>query len=141
MRAYRALSRSDRNKDYGNWRSASPASPEVMLVALSSNGLAMKTAIEDQTLTRQHTIADEIRSGSAPNVADFFALRHQLILENREIDKIQELPVGCVNHSRRLASSLISAERVEAALYWFVSAPALFYLIYLIIRPLVDVLP
>jgi len=100
----------------------------------------MKISIENQTLTNQPPITDETRSGSAPDVKDFFELRHQLILENREIDNIREEPVGRVNHNRRLASSLISAERVETALYWFVSAPALFYLAYLIVRPLTGVM-
>lgn len=101
----------------------------------------MKIAIENQTLTRQHAITDEIRSGSAPDVTDFFEVRHQLILENREIDNIKEVPVGRVNHKSRLASSLISAERVEAALYWFISTPALLYLIYLVARPLTGGMP
>ena len=100
----------------------------------------MKIAIENQTLAHQHALTGEIRSGSASDVTDFFEVRHQLILENREIDSIREEPVGRVHHNRRLASSLISAERVETALYWFVSAPALFYLIYLIIRPLTGVM-
>jgi hypothetical protein len=112
-----------------------------MLVASSSNGVAMKIAIENQTLTHQEAITDDIRSGSAPNVTDFFEVRHQLILENREIDNIQEVPIGRVNHKRRHASSLIWAQRVEAALYWFISAPALLYLIYLIARPLIGVMP
>ena len=101
----------------------------------------MKIAIENQTLTLQHINTDEVRSGSARDVTDFFEVRHQLILENREIDHIQEVPVGLVNHKRRLASSLISAERVEAALYWFISAPALLYLIYSIARPLIGTMP
>jgi len=112
-----------------------------MLVASSSNGVAMKIAIENQTHTDRNTNTDEVRSGSARDVTDFFELRHQLVLENREIDNIQEVPVGRVNHGRRLVSSLISAERVEAALYWFISAPALFYLIYLIARPFTGATP
>jgi hypothetical protein len=112
-----------------------------MLVASSSNGVAMKIAIENRTLTHQDTITDEIRSGSATKVADFFEVRHQLILENREIDKIQEVAIGRVNHKRRHASSLIWAQRVEAGLYWFISAPALLYLIYLVARPLIGVMP
>jgi hypothetical protein len=111
-----------------------------MLVA-SSNELTMKIAITNQTLTQQPAITDETRSGSASNVMDFFEVRHQLILENREIDEVQEAPVEGMNHSLRHASSLISAARMEAALYWFFSAPALFYLIYLIFRPLIGVIP
>jgi len=101
----------------------------------------MKIVIKNQPLTQQTPITDEIRSGFAPNVTDFYEVRHQLIFENRKIDNIQEVPVGCMNHNRRHTHSLISAERAEAALYWFVSAPAFFYLIYLIIRPLIGVLP
>jgi hypothetical protein len=101
----------------------------------------MKIAIENQTLTHQDATTDETRSGSAPQVTDFFEVRHQLMLGNRKIDSIREEPVGRVNHNRRLASSLISAERVETALYWFISAPALFYLVYLVARPLIGVLP
>jgi hypothetical protein len=112
-----------------------------MLVASSSNGVAMKIAIKNQTLTLQHINTDEVRSSSVRDVTDFFEVRHQLMLENREIDNIQEVPVGLVNHKRRLASSLISSERVEAALYWVISAPALFYLIYLIARPLIGAMP
>ena len=101
----------------------------------------MKIVIENQTLTHQNATTDVIRSGSAPGVPDFFEVRHQLMLENREIDCIREEPVGRVNHDRRLVSSLISAERVETALYWFISAPALFYLVYLVIRSLTGVMP
>lgn len=101
----------------------------------------MKIAIKNQTLTHRDATTDEIRSGSAPEVNDFFEVRHQLMLENREIDSIREEPVGRVNHNRRLAFSLISAERVETALYWFISAPALFYLAYLVIRSLTGVVP
>jgi hypothetical protein len=111
-----------------------------MLVALSSNRIAMKIAIENQTLTQQQAITSEIPSGSTPDVKDFFEVRHQLVLENREIDNIREERVGRANHNHRLESSLISAESVETALYWFVSAPALFYLVYLIIRPLTGVM-
>jgi hypothetical protein len=111
-----------------------------MLVASSNNDLAMKINIENQVLTPQPAITDEIRSGSAPNVMDLFEVRHQLILENREIDEGQEVPAGRMNHSR-VHAPLISVERVETTLYWFVSAPALFYLIYLIIRPLIGVTP
>jgi hypothetical protein len=112
-----------------------------MLVASSSNGVAMKIAFENQTLAHQPTTTDEIRSGPAPSVSDFFELRHQLILENREIDNLPEVPVGRVNHKRRHASSLALAEQVEAALYCLVSAPALLYLIYLIARPVIGVTP
>jgi hypothetical protein len=101
----------------------------------------MKIVIKNQTLTHQDATTDEIRSGSAPEINDFFEVRHQLMLENREIDSIREEPVGRVNRNRRVASSLISAERVETALYWFISAPALFYLVYLVIRPLTGVTP
>ena len=112
-----------------------------MLVASSSNGVAMKIAIENQTHTDRNTNTDEVRSGSARDVTDFFELRHQLVLENREIDSIREEPVGRVNHNSRLAFSLISGERVETALYWLISAPALFYLAYLVIRSLTGVMP
>ncbi|MBV9873719.1 MAG: hypothetical protein JO025_03235 [Verrucomicrobia bacterium] len=101
----------------------------------------MKIATKNQPLTHQDATTDELRSGSAPEVNDFFEVRHQLMLENREIDSIREEPVGRVNRNRRLVSSLISAERVETALYWFISAPALFYLAYLVIRPLTGVAP
>jgi hypothetical protein len=111
-----------------------------MLVAVSSNGVAMKIAIENQILTRQPAVTGEIQSGSAPDVTDFFEVRHRLSVENREVDNSGKEPVGRVNRNRRLASSLISAQRVETALYWFVSAPALFYLVYLIIRPLTGVM-
>jgi hypothetical protein len=111
-----------------------------MLVASSNNGVAMKIAIENQTHTYQNANTYEIPAGSACDVTDFFDVRHQLILDNRETDNIQDVPVGRVSHTRRYASSLISAERVEMALYWFVSAPTLFYLIFLIIRPLTGVM-
>jgi len=101
----------------------------------------MKIAIKNQTLTHQDATTDEIRSGSGPEVRDFFEVRHQLMLENREIDSIREEPVGRVNHNSRLAFSLISGERVETALYWLISAPALFYLAYLVIRSLTGVMP
>jgi hypothetical protein len=101
----------------------------------------MKIATENQTLTHQPTVTEEIRSGPALNVPDFSEVRHQILLENREIDDLQELLVGSVNHKRRRVSSLVSAARVEAALYCLVSAPALLYLIYLIARPLIGVTP
>jgi hypothetical protein len=111
----------------------------MVLVALSSNGLAMKTTIKNPTLTSRLSIADQVRSGSAFDVADFSEVRHQLIVENPETDNLPEVRFARENHQRRPASSLISSGRLEGAVYWFFSAPALFYLIYLVIRPLIGV--
>jgi hypothetical protein len=110
-----------------------------MLVTSSSKGLAMKIAIKNQTRSHQLAITSEIQTGSASSIADFSEVRHHLIVANRETDNIQKVPLTCASHNRSPASSLISSERIEAVLYWFFSAPALFYLIYLIIRPLLGV--
>ena len=101
----------------------------------------MKITIENQTVTNQEATRDETRSVSVPHVTDFFEARHQLMLANREIDNIQEATAPCVNDNRRHESCFASAKSVEAALYWFVSAPTLFYLIYLVVRPLIDIKP
>ena len=101
----------------------------------------MKIAIENQILTQQHAITDEIQSESALKLSDFSEVRHQMVLENREIVNLQKVPVGRVNCKQRHVSSLVLAERVEAALYGLVSAPALLYLIYLVARPLIGVMP
>jgi hypothetical protein len=112
----------------------------MMFVAVSSNGLPMKIAIKNQTVAYQDTITDEIRSGSGPRITDFFEARHQLMIENREIDNIQEVTTR-VDDNLRHKSSLFSAELVESALYWFISAPALLYLIYLIAQPPIGIMP
>jgi hypothetical protein len=112
-----------------------------MLVASSSNGLAMKITIENQTVTNQDATLDEIRSGSVPHIMDFFELRHRLMLENRKIDNIQEATVRPVNYNRRYEYCLASAKFVEAGLYWFLSVPALGYLMYLVVQPLIATKP
>lgn len=101
----------------------------------------MKITIGNQTVTNQDATSDEIRSVSVPHIADFFEARHRLMLENREIDNIQEATPPRVNDKRPHKSSLAWAKSVEAAVYWFVSAPTLFYLIYLVVRPLIDIKP
>jgi hypothetical protein len=83
----------------------------------------------------------EIRSGPIRPIPDLAEVRHRLILENREIEKIQEVTTARVSDDGRYESSLVLANRVETALYWFFSAPALFYLIYLIVRPLIGIQP
>jgi hypothetical protein len=113
----------------------------MVLVASSSNRIAMKITIENQTVTKQGATPNEIRSVSVPHITDFFEARHQLMLEYREIDNIQETTAPRVNDDRRHKASLASAKSVEAALYWFVSAPTLLYLIYLVVRPLIDLKP
>jgi hypothetical protein len=137
----RSRARSNRNKDYGSWRHLQPANPEMMLVATSSNGLAMKITIENQTVTNQNEAADEIRSDSISHTTDFFEARHQLMLEYGEIDNIQEVTPARVNGNGRHQPSIASARLAEEALYWFLSAPALVYLIFLVVRPLIGIKP
>jgi hypothetical protein len=108
-----------------------------MLVAVSSNGLAMKITIQNQTFTNQKAASDEMRSDST----DFFEARHQLRLKYREIDNIQEVTPPRVNGNGRHQPSLAAARLAEEALYWFLSAPALVYLIYLLVRPLIAIKP
>lgn len=101
----------------------------------------MKITIENQPVTNQDATPDAIRSVSVPDITDFFEARHQLMLQYREIDNIQEATAPRVNDNRRHKSSLALAVPVEAALYWFVSAPTLLYLVYLVVRPLIDIKP
>jgi hypothetical protein len=112
----------------------------MMFVVASSSGLPMKFAIKNQTVAYQDTITDEIRSGCGPRITDFFEARHQLMIENREIDNIPEVSTR-VDDNLRYKPPLFSAELVESALYWFISAPALLYLIYLIARPSIGIMP
>jgi hypothetical protein len=101
----------------------------------------MKITIENQTVTNQSATRDEIRSLSVHHITDFFEARHQLMLANRKTDNITEATAPRANDNRRPGSSLASVKSVEAALYWFISAPTLFYLIYLVVRPLIDIKP
>ena len=101
----------------------------------------MKITIENQIVTNQGATRNEIRSVSVPHITDFFEARHQPMLEYREIDNIQQATAPRVNHNRRHKSSLALAKSVEATLYWFVSAPTLLYLVYLVVRPLIDIEP
>jgi len=112
-----------------------------MLVAVSSNGLAMKITIQNQTFTNQKAASDEMRSDPTPHTTDFFEARHQLMLKYREIDNIQEVTPPRVNGNGRHQPSLAAARLAEEALYWLLSAPALVYLIYLLVRPLIAIKP
>jgi len=101
----------------------------------------MKITTENQTVTNQEATRDEKGSASVSNITDFFEVRHQLMLENRQIDNIQEATIPGVNDNSKHELSLASAKFVEEAVYWFVSAPALLYLVYLVIRPLIGIEP
>jgi hypothetical protein len=114
---------------------------KMMLVAASSKGLAVKITIQNQNVTNQNAASDEIRSDSISHRTDFFEARHQLMLEYREIDNIQEVTPPRVNGNSRHQPSIAPARLVEETLYWFLSAPALVYLIYLVVRPLIAIKP
>jgi hypothetical protein len=101
----------------------------------------MKATIENQTVTHKHATIDEIRSGSVSDLMNLFDVRHQLMLRYGETDDIKELTDTQVKGHRRRGSSLALAQSVENALYCFVAAPALLYLVYLVVRPLTGGMP
>jgi hypothetical protein len=101
----------------------------------------MKITIENETVAHQPARTDQIPTGSVPDMIDFFEVRHQLMLGHREIDDTKEVDATGVKGKREHGSSLTLADSVETAVYWFVAAPALLYLIYLVVRPLIGVMP
>ena len=101
----------------------------------------MKATIENQPVTHKHATIDEIRSGSVSDLMDLFDVRHQLMVRYREIDDINEVSYERVKGHRRRGSSLALAQSVETAVYWFVAVPALLYLVYLVVRPLIGGMP
>jgi hypothetical protein len=101
----------------------------------------MKITIENETVTYQPAGKDQIRAGSVPDMIDFFEVRHQLMLGYREINDTKEVDTTGLKGKRKHGYSLTLAESVETALYWFVAAPALLYLVYLVVQPLIGVMP
>ena len=83
-----------------------------------------------EPVTDQKQTASDIRRPPLPTVTDFFEARHQLWLQGREsaiANKTTEQ-----SKSRRIQPLARSSEIAEEAVYWFISAPALAYLLYLI---------
>jgi hypothetical protein len=88
----------------------------------------MKITIENQTVTTQA----EIRPDAVPDSIDFFEARHRLVLEGRQTHNATEMTPRPVDRNSRRGAFLASANLVDEALYWFISAPALVYVIYLV---------
>jgi hypothetical protein len=75
----------------------------------------------------------DIQSKSGRVTTDFFEARHQLMLEwsEKAVSDITTRPVQGESVRHQLFSG--SSNLAEEALYWFVSAPALVYLLHLVV--------
>ena len=83
-----------------------------------------------EPVTDQKQTASDIPRTPLPMVTDFFEARHQLMLQARKsviADKTAEQ-----SENLRTQPQTRSSEIAEEAVYWFISAPALAYLLYLI---------
>jgi hypothetical protein len=92
----------------------------------------MNIIFEAESATDRDQTAEDTESTFLPLISDFFEARHQLMLKSRETAGPNETihPVQCAK--KRPEPFMTSASVFEEALYWFISAPALVYVVYLI---------
>lgn len=89
----------------------------------------MNITIENQTLTTQ----DKTRPEVVPHIMDFFEARHLLMLAPRKTRSVKKITARPANGNRRRETFDASANLIDEALYWFISAPALGYLVYVVL--------
>jgi hypothetical protein len=89
----------------------------------------MKTTIENQTVTTHHDTELKV----VPHIMDFFDARHLLMLTGGEADHPKKITARPVKSSRRRKTFGESPNLLDEALYWFISAPALGYLVYVVL--------
>jgi hypothetical protein len=101
----------------------------MLLVASSTRKPAMNITIENQTVITR----GETRPKVAPHIMDFFEARHLLMLAPRETRRLKKITGRPVKRNRRPETFGASANLIDEALYWFISAPALGYLVYVVL--------
>jgi hypothetical protein len=70
------------------------------------------------------------RSQSPSANTEFSEARHRLLLESRNLPAFDKAVCTVRNHSRQHQVSAGSPDLVEEAFYWFLTAPALVYMVY-----------
>jgi hypothetical protein len=93
----------------------------------------MNTIFETESVTDQDQTAEDTESTSLPHISDFFEARHQLILESREAARPNETVYRVQGAKQDPELPVTSTSVLEDALYLFISAPALVYVVYLIV--------
>jgi hypothetical protein len=102
----------------------------MVLVALTTTRkYAMKITIENPTVTTQ----PDTGTKQVPQIMDFCDARHLLALTGQETHSPKKITAQPVNGNRRPPTLGASPNLLDEALYWFISAPALGYLIYLVL--------
>ncbi|MFY9983917.1 MAG: hypothetical protein WAK31_04120 [Chthoniobacterales bacterium] len=89
----------------------------------------MNITIEKQTVITR----GETRPEVVPHIMDFFEARHPLMLTSREARSLKKITGRPVKGNRRRETFDASANLLDEALYWFISAPALGYLVYVVL--------
>jgi hypothetical protein len=100
-----------------------------MLFASSTRKPAMNITIEKQTVIT----GGETRPEVAPHIMNFFEARHLLMLTSREARRLKKITARPVTGNGRRETFGASANLLDEALYWFISAPALGYLLYVVL--------
>jgi hypothetical protein len=101
----------------------------MLLVASLTRKPAMNITIENQTaITRGET-----KPTVAPHIMNFFEARHLSMITSREARSLKKITARPVKGNRRRETFGASANLLDEALYWFISAPALGYLVYVVL--------
>ena len=93
----------------------------------------MNTIFEAESVTDQDQTAEDTESASLPHISDFFESRHQLMLDSRETARPNETLYRVQRAKQEPKPPMTSTSMLEEAVYWFISAPALVYVVYLIL--------
>jgi hypothetical protein len=93
----------------------------------------MNTIFETESVTDQDQTAEDTESASLPHISDFFESRHQLMLDSRETARPNETLYRVQRAKQEPKPPMTSTSMLEEAVYWFISAPALVYVVYLIL--------
>lgn len=91
----------------------------------------MNTIFQTESVTTQNQTAEDAESRFLPHISDFFEARHQLMLEPRKSARPNKTVYQIQRAKQELALPMTSTSLLEEALYWFISAPALVYVVYL----------
>ena len=89
----------------------------------------MNITIKNQTVITR----GETRPEVAPHIMNFFEARHLLMLTSREARSLKKITARSVKGNRRRETFGAYANLLDETLYWFISAPALGYLIYVVL--------
>jgi hypothetical protein len=86
-----------------------------------------------ESVTDHRQQVSDTQPKSSPLVTDFFEARHQLMLRPQESATSDKAGRAVRIINRRPQPFRAAPAVAEQALYWLISAPALVYLVYLII--------